>query len=428
MALTVAGSIATGVTELSYPHAYRISYPEFLDHMNALGIPAAVSGGVPALGQPAMILDDLDRHARERPGERAVVEISADGTVRELSWGALRMHADGVASELLRLGVLRGRARRVPAPEPPRVRDGRPGHAAGRRGVRAADADFPRARAVVHAPRKRRARPVRSRSVPRPRLRGDGRRAAGGVALARARCRARTATRRPATVAADAAPSPDPDQIAQLLFTSGTSGEPKGALHRHDALMRAADHHIDHFGLGSGDVVYVPSPLAHQTGFLYGMWIAIRLGVPQVLQETWDAEVGLETMRAVRRDVRAGRDPVPGRPHAGGLGSRPGRVGASPADVRGHRRRDPPRAGAPLPRGPRRRGRRGVGHDRELSRLRVRARRSARARLGHRRPRACRLPLRVVDDEGQPLSAGRGGQLRGPRRLPVRGLPEPARS
>ena len=55
-----------------------------------------------------MILDDLDRHARERPGERAVVEISADGTVRELSWGALRMHADGVASELLRLGVLEG--------------------------------------------------------------------------------------------------------------------------------------------------------------------------------------------------------------------------------------------------------------------------------------------------------------------------------
>ena len=51
MALTVAGSIASGVTELSYPHAYRISYPLFLDHMNALGIPAAVSRGVPALEQ-----------------------------------------------------------------------------------------------------------------------------------------------------------------------------------------------------------------------------------------------------------------------------------------------------------------------------------------------------------------------------------------
>ena len=101
----------------------------------------------------------------------------------------------------------------------------------------------------------------------------------------------------PAGHGAPAAPSPRPDQLAQLLFTSGTSGEPKGALHRHDVLMRAADHHIDHFGLGADDVVYVPSPLAHQTGFLYGMWIAIRLGVPQVLQEVWDAEVGLDTMQ-----------------------------------------------------------------------------------------------------------------------------------
>jgi cyclohexanecarboxylate-CoA ligase len=52
MSLAVAGSIATGVTELSYPHAYRISYPEFLDHMNALGVPAAVSGTarVPSVG------------------------------------------------------------------------------------------------------------------------------------------------------------------------------------------------------------------------------------------------------------------------------------------------------------------------------------------------------------------------------------------
>ena len=48
MALAVAGSTADGVTEISYPHAYRISYPEFIDHVNALGIPAAVASRVPA--------------------------------------------------------------------------------------------------------------------------------------------------------------------------------------------------------------------------------------------------------------------------------------------------------------------------------------------------------------------------------------------
>jgi 3-phosphoshikimate 1-carboxyvinyltransferase len=49
MALAIAGSTASGVTELSYPHAYRISYPEFADHMNQLGIPIAVTSEVPSM-------------------------------------------------------------------------------------------------------------------------------------------------------------------------------------------------------------------------------------------------------------------------------------------------------------------------------------------------------------------------------------------
>jgi 3-phosphoshikimate 1-carboxyvinyltransferase len=48
MALAVAGSVASGMTELSYPHAYRISYPEFLDHMNSIGVPAGVTPRVPS--------------------------------------------------------------------------------------------------------------------------------------------------------------------------------------------------------------------------------------------------------------------------------------------------------------------------------------------------------------------------------------------
>ncbi|HUA47488.1 MAG TPA: AMP-binding protein, partial [Solirubrobacteraceae bacterium] len=55
-----------------------------------------------------MILDDLDRHARERPGERAVVEISAEGSVRELTWAALKHESDRAAAALLRLGVGEG--------------------------------------------------------------------------------------------------------------------------------------------------------------------------------------------------------------------------------------------------------------------------------------------------------------------------------
>jgi cyclohexanecarboxylate-CoA ligase len=84
--------------------------------------------------------------------------------------------------------------------------------------------------------------------------------------------------------------------LAQLLFTSGTSGEPKGVLHRRDALARAVAMHIEHLQLDARDRIYVPSPLAHQTGFLYGMWLALTLGVAQIIQESWNPARGLEAL------------------------------------------------------------------------------------------------------------------------------------
>jgi 3-phosphoshikimate 1-carboxyvinyltransferase len=38
MSLAVAASRADGESRLTCPHAYRISYPRFLDEMNAIGI------------------------------------------------------------------------------------------------------------------------------------------------------------------------------------------------------------------------------------------------------------------------------------------------------------------------------------------------------------------------------------------------------
>lgn len=38
MSLAIAGTRANGYTLISYPHAYRISYPEFLDAMNGIGV------------------------------------------------------------------------------------------------------------------------------------------------------------------------------------------------------------------------------------------------------------------------------------------------------------------------------------------------------------------------------------------------------
>ncbi|ROP60529.1 3-phosphoshikimate 1-carboxyvinyltransferase [Curtobacterium sp. PhB115] len=88
--------------------------------------------------------------------------------------------------------------------------------------------------------------------------------------------------------------APGPDDICQLLFTSGTTGEPKGVQHPHRTLGLATAMHVAQSGLTSADRIYIPSPLAHQTGFLYGMLLAFRLGAPQVIQPVWDGTVALE--------------------------------------------------------------------------------------------------------------------------------------
>lgn len=93
-----------------------------------------------------------------------------------------------------------------------------------------------------------------------------------------------------------AAASAEPAALAQLLFTSGTTGEPKGVLHRAHVLTLAARLQADHLGLGAADRIFVPSPLAHQTGFLYGMWVALVLGVPQILLESWEPRRALAAL------------------------------------------------------------------------------------------------------------------------------------
>src|SRR5699024_9795272 len=65
----------------------------------------------------------------------------------------------------------------------------------------------------------------------------------------------------------------------------------------HRNLSRAVQMEIEHLGLGESDTMYIPSPLAHQTGFLYGMWLAFALGVPQIVQGVWDPHRGLEVLR-----------------------------------------------------------------------------------------------------------------------------------
>ena len=77
------------------------------------------------------------------------------------------------------------------------------------------------------------------------------------------------------------------NDVTQILYTSGTTGQPKGVMHTANTLFACLPPIVERFGMGADDVTWMASPLAHQTGFMYGIMLPIMLGVPAVLRDVW---------------------------------------------------------------------------------------------------------------------------------------------
>ena len=80
---------------------------------------------------------------------------------------------------------------------------------------------------------------------------------------------------------------PSPDDVTQLIYTSGTTGEPKGVMHSANTLMANILPYAARLHLGEDDVVLMASPMAHQTGFMYGLMMPVMLRCRAVLQDIW---------------------------------------------------------------------------------------------------------------------------------------------
>lgn len=91
---------------------------------------------------------------------------------------------------------------------------------------------------------------------------------------------------------------PGPDDITQLIYTSGTTGEPKGVMHSANTVMANIIPYAERLKLGSEDVVLMASPMAHQTGFMYGLMMPIMLKASAVLQDIWEPKKAIEVINA----------------------------------------------------------------------------------------------------------------------------------
>lgn len=81
-----------------------------------------------------------------------------------------------------------------------------------------------------------------------------------------------------------------PNDVTQVLYTSGTTGQPKGVMHTANTLYACLPPTVERFGMrdDGSEVCFMASPLAHQTGFMYGIMLPIMLGGTSVLLDVWD--------------------------------------------------------------------------------------------------------------------------------------------
>jgi cyclohexanecarboxylate-CoA ligase len=102
---------------------------------------------------------------------------------------------------------------------------------------------------------------------------------------------------------------PDPNDVTEIMYTSGTTGQPKGVMHTSNTLLCKAILAQELFSLGREDVVFMGSPLAHQTGFMYAVVLSIFNHSKCVLLDVWEPAAAAQLIEQERCTITLGSTP-----------------------------------------------------------------------------------------------------------------------
>jgi acyl-CoA synthetase (AMP-forming)/AMP-acid ligase II len=104
-------------------------------------------------------------------------------------------------------------------------------------------------------------------------------------------------------------PSPDADAVRMIMYTSGTTGSPKGVMHSHNSIHALIRQIGEHWLVEPGDKFLVASPISHIGGSIYAFECPLLLGTTVVLMEQWDADNAVGQLVAERCTHFAGATP-----------------------------------------------------------------------------------------------------------------------
>jgi len=87
-----------------------------------------------------------------------------------------------------------------------------------------------------------------------------------------------------------------PNDVMKHMFTSGTTGEPKGVMHTSNTMLSTLAPVTARLNLTADDVIFMPSPFAHSIGFCYGIMMSLFLGARLITMDVWDAAKAADIM------------------------------------------------------------------------------------------------------------------------------------
>ena len=99
------------------------------------------------------------------------------------------------------------------------------------------------------------------------------------------------------------------DELAAVLFTSGTEGLPKGVMLTHNHILASERAYCVRLNLTWQDVFMMPAPLGHATGFLHGVTAPFLIGARSVLLDIFTPDACLALLEQQRCTCMLGATP-----------------------------------------------------------------------------------------------------------------------